>query len=233
MTYNSNDIRNLKKMIEFIEECNINIKGDELKDKIFLHGLGAEERDIIYSLCMPFPNFCDEWRCVEKIEDAKRGGIKDTYMGQSVETLEKRRIAAINQIKKEQGNLAAQYEIVAQIYEQLDEAAFVIARNRVIRREVQAYMLLCFLDRLLKDNVPFMKILQYLDRNDMYGIRDTYLSAMRLKKDLTLTDEEMDLIERIKAEWEEKTIYDWEGNMIAGKLMKMLIDGDGEKETEE
>ena len=64
----------------------------------------------------------------------------------------------------------------------------------------------------------------------MHGIRDTYLAALRLKGDLALTDEETALIEKVKAEWEEKTIFDWEGNVIMEKLMKKFDENHEETE---
>lgn len=233
--YTAKDIRNLKKMIRFVENHNAIIEEEELKKELFELDFGvlAEEEDMLHTLFTPFPKFCGEWRCEESEKNAKRGAIKDSYRGQDIDELEEERVRAINRIKENHGNPAAQFEIIEQIYEQLDEAATVISRNRIVRGEMQAYMLLCFLDRLLKDNVPFMKILQYLDRNDMDDIRDTYRAALRLKEDLTLTDEETALIERVKAEWEEKTVFDWEGNVIMDKVMKKFADYDNDNEETE
>ncbi|MCB7319900.1 hypothetical protein [Lacrimispora sp. 210928-DFI.3.58] len=232
--YTAKDIRNLKKMIRFVENHNASIEEEELKKELFELDFGvlAEEEDMLYALFTPFPKFCEEWRSEESEKNAKMGAIKDSYRGQDIDELEKERVRAINRIKENHGDPAAQFEIIEQIYEQLDEAATVISRNRIVRGEMKAYMRLCFLDRLLKDNVPFMKILQYLDRNDMDDIRDTYRAALRLKEDLTLTDEETALIERVKAEWEEKTVFDWEGNVIMGKVMKKFAEYDNDNETE-
>lgn len=55
-------------------------------------------------------------------------------------------------------------------------------------------------------------------------------AALRLKGDLALTDEETALIEKVKAEWEEKTIFDWDGNVIMEKLMKKFDENHEETE---
>lgn len=230
--YHADDIRNLKKMIGFIEDHTVSIEEEKLKKEIFAleFEVLSEEEDILHAMFTPFSKFCDEWRFEESQKDAERGAVKDSYGGQSAEEFEDERIRAINRIKEAHGSPATQYEIIRQTYDRLDEAASVISRNRIVRRVVQEYMLLCFLGRLMEDHVPFRKILQYLDRKDMYGIRDTYLAALRLKKDLTLTDEETALIEQVKAEWEEKTIFDWEGNVTMEKLMKKFDENHEETE---
>lgn len=230
--YHADDIRNLKKMIGFIEDHTVSIEEEKLKKEIFALGFDvlSEEGDILHALFTPFPKFCDEWRFEESQKDAERGAVKDSYGGQSAGEFEDERIRAINRIKEAHGSPATQYEIIKDTYERLDEAASVISRNRIVRKKVQEHMLLCFLARLLEDHVPFRKILQYLDRKDMHGIRDTYLAALRLKGDLALTDEETALIEQVKAEWEEKTIFDWEGNVIMEKLMKKFDENHEETE---
>lgn len=89
--YHTDDIRNLKKMIGFIEDHTVSIGEEELKKEIFALEFEAlsEEEDILHTLFTPFSKFCDEWRFEESEKDAERGAVKDSYGGRAQRSLKK------------------------------------------------------------------------------------------------------------------------------------------------